>query len=71
MKKQLYTFLIIFLIFFSCSSPSIDGEEINNDTPTAVDDYTSTSQNTAVNINVLANDNFGNDGSNKASILLL
>ena len=67
MKKILYAFVIFSLVFSGCTSPKTEEEEMN-DTPTAVDDSSSTNENTAVNINVLANDSFGNDGPNSGSI---
>ena len=69
MKKILYVFVIFSLVFSGCTSPKT--EEEMNDTPTAVDDSSSTNENTAVNINVLANDSFGNDGPNSGSISTL
>jgi len=68
MKKILYTFIIFSLYFLGCTSPKT--EEIN-DTPTAVNDSSSTNKNTAVDINVLSNDSFGNDGPNRGSISTL
>ena len=70
MKKILYAFVIFSLVFSGCTSPKTEEEEMN-DTPTAVDDSSSTNENTAVNINVLANDSFGNDGPNTGSISTL
>ncbi|MCG8331236.1 MAG: Ig-like domain-containing protein, partial [Chitinophagales bacterium] len=41
-----------------------------NDTPTAVDDVATTDENTPVNIDVLVNDDFGNNGPNMGAIVI-
>jgi len=42
----------------------------NNDTPNAVADLTTTDENTSVTIDVLDNDDFGNDGPNNGQIIV-
>ena len=65
MKKLYPYFAILFLIFSSCGSQS---EDVINDVPNAVNDAASTNKNFPVNIKVLANDTFGNDGPNSKPI---
>ena len=70
MRKYFYALAIISIAFASCTSPATDEEELN-DTPNALNDSASTDVGISINIHVLNNDNFGDDGPSTGAISVI